>query len=365
MGSDKKSIFRFSNLLKGVTVVMMVCLVLGYLSPYIHPSKVFFLPFFGLAYPIVFIFSLVLLIIWTFKKSRLALWILVLLLLGIKFHFRLVAFGEETEIPTDKTALKVLSYNIRIFDLYNADKERKFQNRDNIYNYVIAQKPDVVCFQEFYQKDNPTSFSTLKLFNEEFGALDHHERFAYKQIGRQHFGIVLFSKYPIIAKGDVIYETDDSMNFNFCIYSDIVKELDTFRVYNVHLQSLKLSSSVKQNEEEGFVERVISKLNVAYPKRANQAKKITEHIAASPYPVVVMGDFNDTPMSYSYHQFSRILDDAFLGSGSGFGTTYVGKIPAGRIDYIFHSPELGSTQFHIQDSIYSDHRAIDCTVYKR
>ncbi|MFN5879874.1 MAG: hypothetical protein ACK44B_13465, partial [Flavobacteriales bacterium] len=74
--------------------------------------------------------------------------------------------------------------------------------------------------------------------------------------------------------------------------------------------------------------------------------------------------FNDTPMSYSYNQFNRSLIDAFRNCSYGIGSTYVGKVPAGRIDYIFHTDDLSSSHFVIQKEAYSDHRAISCKIFK-
>jgi endonuclease/exonuclease/phosphatase family metal-dependent hydrolase len=78
---------------------------------------------------------------------------------------------------------------------------------------------------------------------------------------------------------------------------------------------------------------------------------------------VICGDFNDTPMSYTYQIFDNELIDAFRNSSSGFGTTYSGYLPAGRIDYIFHSKSLKSAKFSIQKEKLSDHFAISCIIF--
>jgi endonuclease/exonuclease/phosphatase family metal-dependent hydrolase len=177
----------------------------------------------------------------------------------------------------------------------------------------------------------------------------------------------------MIAKGDVMFSTQGNNDFNYCVYVDIVKNQDTFRVYNVHLQSIRLQQedySVFEDganqvaEKKSTIRLLVDKLLIAYPKRADQARTVAEHIETSPYPTIVCGDFNDTPMSYAYNQFNKKLIDAYRNCSSGIGTTYVGKVPAGRIDYIFHSPELKSSNFVIQKEAFSDHRAISCKIYK-
>ena len=145
---------------------------------------------------------------------------------------------------------------------------------------------------------------------------------------------------------------------------------DTIRVYNLHLQSIRLSENdyavfeSDQEENSGFF-AVLAKVKAAYPIRASQTDKVIEHISHSPHPVVVCGDFNDTPMSYTYSQFISSLTDSFRNTSFGIGKTYAGKIPAGRIDYIFHSPELGSQNFTIQEEVLSDHYAISCSVFAK
>jgi endonuclease/exonuclease/phosphatase family metal-dependent hydrolase len=205
------------------------------------------------------------------------------------------------------------------------------------------------------------------------GTTIYHERSAYKRHAHQNFGIAMFSKYPMIAKGDVMFDAQSSEDFNYCIYADIVKDQDTFRFYNVHLQSIKFQSEyykIKEGDpmenltDESTIKYMLKKLHVAYQKRAEQARRVSEHASTSPYPTIICGDFNDTPLSYTYNQFNKRLKDAFINSSNGIGPTYIGKLPAGRIDYIFYSPELASYNFKIQKEELSDHRAISCIIAK-
>jgi endonuclease/exonuclease/phosphatase family metal-dependent hydrolase len=368
----KRSTFRL--LLHILTGFLLVGLLFAYLSPFVHPNTFRLLPFFGLAYPIIIVLTLVVLLFWIFLRSRISWVIAICLLLGGKLHFRILATGGDKEnLPPDKQLLHVMSYNVRLFDLYTAETDEKYTNRNAIFNYIQSNNPDIICFQEFYHQDKPTSFSTRDTLIQLLQIKDYHERYAHKLNGRQNFGVAILSKYPLIAKGDVMFHTQGAQDFNYCVFVDIVKNKDTFRVYNVHLQSIKLqqddysvfdkSGGSKVVEKPSMLRLLLEKLTVAYPKRAEQARTVVEHIQSSPYPTIVCGDFNDTPLSYAYNQFNRLLVDAFRNCASGIGTTYVGKVPAGRIDYIFHSPELESSHFHIQEKAFSDHRAISCKIY--
>jgi endonuclease/exonuclease/phosphatase family metal-dependent hydrolase len=369
-----KKIFRFSTFLKFLTFICLAGLLFAYLTPFVHPNTFKILPFFGLAYPILLLFTILFLIIWIFVRSRMAILIGLVLVIGGKLHFRMIAIGNGTDEETETTEpLHVMSYNVRLFDLYNFSGTDRLKTRDEIFDFLRNESPDVVCFQEFYHQDKPTDFVTRDSIISFLGIKDYHERYAHKLRGRQNFGVAMLSRYPMIAKGDVMFEQQGSRDVNYCIYADIVKGNDTFRIYNIHLQSIRLEredysvfddAEVKK-PEVSMVRLMMDKLLIAYPKRADQARRVMEHVVTSPYPTIVCGDFNDTPMSYTYHQFNKSLIDAYRNTSFGIGSTYAGRVPAGRIDYIFHTKDLESSTFRIQDKVLSDHRAISCTIYKK
>lgn len=363
MANSFFKIFRLSTLFKLISIAAIVSLLLAYIGPYVHPRTLGWLPFFGLAYPISFVGALILLIGWTLIKSKWAFSILIIILLGGTLPFRIFVFGSDEEPQNLEHSLKIVSNNVHIFELYNENPNEKYKVRDSIIGYFEKVNPDVICMQEFYRKDL-ASFQTKELFINKFGIKGYHERVAHKNTGRQSFGIVILSKYPIVSKGNVNFEVEGEKNYNYCIFSDIVKGQDTFRIYNVHLQSIKIQNEDIDTETKSAINRIFGKLNTAYAKRADQALKVVEHAQSSPYPVVICGDFNDTPVSYCYSQFARKFTDAWRSCGFGIGSTFAGKIPAGRIDYIFHSPNLKSSGFQIQEKPFSDHRAISCTISK-
>ena len=180
-----------------------------------------------------------------------------------------------------------------------------------------------------------------------------------------------FSKFPIISKGEIPFDNDPN---NFCIYSDLVKGEDTIRVFNAHIGSIRLQDDdyrffdesigddQYRNNEVG--QRILMRLKVAYEKRAIQAEKVANALQDSPYPVVLCGDLNDTPVSYCYRQFNSILKDAFVQSGNGIGKTYIGVVPSNRIDYIFYSDDFKSAHFETHALDCSYHRPITCELGK-
>jgi endonuclease/exonuclease/phosphatase family metal-dependent hydrolase len=269
-----------------------------------------------------------------------------------------------------------MSYNVQLFGLYNFELKYDLQNRDSILRYIEKENPDIICFQEFYYNDKPTNFDTKDTLISSLKIKDYHEKYSFNKNGNRHFGITTLSKHKIISKGDVVFEDDKKLSEdNYCIYTDIIKNKDTFRVYNIHFQSIKFKKEEyalfspdkeeKLSKKKSALMLMIAKLRKAFPIRANQALTLIDHVNKSPYPVIICGDFNDTPLSFTYNQFNGKYVDAFRNNGYGIGKTFVGKIPAGRIDYIFHSKNLNSYQFKLQEEVFSDHRAISCKVYKK
>ena len=107
---------------------------------------------------------------------------------------------------------------------------------------------------------------------------------------------------------------------------------------------------------------IARRLKRSFKKRAFQVGVIKEHMEKSPYPIVVCGDFNDTPNSFSYQKIFRGLSDSFLQKGNGFGSTFIGNIPFLRIDYILHSPDLTIQSFTTHKAKLSDHKAIESSL---
>lgn len=358
MENRKKKGFYF--FLLSFTLCVVCCLLLGYTAPYFHPDTIPFLPFFGLIYPISLGLTFVLIFVWVYKKSRWWYFCLFAILIGGKLHLRMIGLSFFNG-SDDAQSIKIMSYNVRLFGLYD---DPTLASRNGIFQFIREEQPDIACFQEYYRQDKPTSFETYDSLITILHALDYHERSAHNQNGHRNYGIAIFSKYPMIARGDVMFESQSTMDFNYCVFADIVAKNDTFRIYNVHLQSIRLGEINSVNESSLLAKSKGSyiRLKTAYSKRADQARKVIKHMQSSPYPIVVCGDFNDTPLSYTYNQFNKTLVDAFREADWGIGATYSGKIPAGRIDYIFHSDEIESYDFNVFSKEYSDHRPIACKI---
>jgi len=258
-----------------------------------------------------------------------------------------------------------MSYNSMLFDLYNWTKNT--HSRNIILTSLAEENPDILCLQEFYTSEEKGDFNNIDTVTNLLNAKNNHVEYTTTLRGNDHWGIATFTKFPIIKKGKIEFNTSAN---NLCIYTDILIKTDTIRVYNMHLQSIRFSKAdykfidqVKNDttdtkDEMEKSKNILRRLKRAFVKRAIQADAIAAHIERCRYKVIVCGDFNDTPASYVYHTVRGNLKDAYIESGSGFEQTYAGKFPRFRIDYILHSKEFTSKNYHHLTESLTDHYPI-------
>ncbi len=350
-----RKIFFYSNLLA------VMALLFAYLSVYISPDNTSFFAFFGLLYPVLLVVNIGFVIFWAVMHKRIFLISLICILIGWAHLSQTLKFTIGRK---GNPELKVLTYNVRLFNLYKWNKSEDIKQR--IFNFVKNEAPDIICFQEFYSKKKKGEISTIATFVTMQNAKNYHIAYPYTSDVKKYSGMAIFTSFPIINRGEIRFENAASI----CIFSDIIAKSDTFRIYNAHLASnrfgydtYKFIDSLTNGTNEQFsgVFPIMKKLSRGYIKRSEQADVLAAHIRNSPYPVIVCGDYNDTPVSYTYHKIRGELDDAFEEAGNGFGITYAGSFPPIRIDHILHSRELRAIKHSISDIKLSDHYPVSCT----
>lgn len=338
-------------------------LLLSYLAHYISPYRFWLIAFLGLAYPVLLILNLLFVVYWGLQLQKRAFYSLLVILAGwtqLSCFFQ-ISFGN-VKSDNSKKLMKVMSYNVKVFDLYNWTHNAETRNK--IFSLIADEGSDIMCLQEFFSRDS-SDFDTLDSLLTFQKAKYVHVEYTTTVKRIHHWGIATFSRYPIVAKGVIDFGYRSN---NICIYTDVKAGTDTIRIYNMHLQSISFGANdyqymddLEKNKETEDIEHSKSigkRLKAAFIKRAKQTDLIHESIMHSPYPVIVCGDFNDTPASYTYHTIRNNMKDAFVEAGNGFGKTYVGKFPSFRIDYILHSNQFKATQFQtIQDEL-SDHHPV-------
>ncbi len=368
---NKRKISFFTRIILILNLLAVFGIFLAYLSSYIPPASFSMLPFAGLAYPYILVLNLIFILFWLISKKRFALISIVAILLGWSQMGRLVRINSSSVENPGIQRTKVLSYNIQNFLNVNAANTKyvnDFSNEKNIIEFIKTQNADIVCLQEMlYDRDNINTF--INDLGNAFNCPNYYYENYYTS-KKKVDGVATFTRYKIINEGNLKFE-DKSMG----IFNDLIIKNDTVRVYNLHLASIHLIkedyefiSDISNNEEnENFkvkTRNILSKLKRAYLKRGRQANEVAENISACPYPVIICGDLNDTPVSYVYEKVSGNLKDAFVQSGSGFGATYAGdNFPSLRIDYIFYDEKYNSSDFKRHKIFLSDHFPISTILY--
>ncbi|QIE58194.1 endonuclease/exonuclease/phosphatase family protein [Rasiella rasia] len=278
------------------------------------------------------------LLYWLLRRKRAFLLSAIALLIAYFVFNPFYKFSSEGIVAETDTSLSILSYNVHLFNLYEEGNTLK-EASTTLSNILASEMPDIICLQEFYGK-NDTDFS----------------EYPYKYIharSTNNFGHAIYSKYPIVNQGAF----DFKKTHNNALFADVLVGTDTVRVYNLHLQSIGIAPSVGELQDEDK-ERVRQRLSSAFVRQEAQAKEILAHKEQSPYPVLLAGDFNNTPFSYVHRLFSATMQDTFLEKGNGIGTTFMFDFYPMRIDFIFASENLEVVSFNRFKTTFSDHYPI-------
>lgn len=340
-----------------LNIIGLLGLLGCYAGYYLNPFDYWFISLLGLGYFIWMAINIVFIIVWIFIKWKFSLISLVAVVIGFPFHAKMIAF--HTPQP-NKGGIRVMSYNVQLFKFYDWKKNEKM--RDRILNFIEDTPADIYCFQEYFQtKDD--EFSTTPFLKKILP--DHYMHFepGVVKYDNQEYGIATFSKYPIVNSGFLLIDSTSNRT-NLVIYSDLLVEKDTIRVYNIHLASNHLNTNEvdtlmkTSGKSVSIAKKWVKKLKNGYKRRYGQVNILAGHLEKCKYPCIIAGDFNDVPISYAYRKINAKFTDSFTEAGNGIGATYNGNLPLLRIDYIFHSSRFKCKRFKVHSVSVTDHYPI-------
>ena len=341
---------KLKNLLRWTNLLLILLTLLAYLSPHINPVKFWHFSFLGLAYPILLLANLIFILFWIWRRNRYFLLSAVCILVGFDHFTGFVGLNNSTELKKD---ILVMTYNVAGLRRYFTQKNGRGKVRMNRLKEIIQQegKPEILCVQESYQES--VGKALQKIFDYQY---------FYKSQGT-----IIYSSFPISNRGKIPF----GKTGNSCIWADLKTSHGLVRVYSAHLQSnwlvpaaLKVAKEKDPRKKETWlgVAEVMRLYKRAAVQRAGQAEKVAEHIGKSPHPVVLCGDLNDTPVSYTYQVLSKNLQDSFRQKGFGFDFTFAGKIPGLRIDYVLADERFTVGNHKVPQLELSDHYPVLVTL---
>lgn len=329
-----KDLKLIDKLIYLVNALVAIMLLLSYVLPYFPPKNFALLSVLSLGVPFLILTNVFFFIYWLIKLKKQLFISLVVLTIG---YFTLGSFYKfsSSDVEPAKSDLSVMNYNVRLFNIYEWIPEKGIETQ--MVEFIKSKSPDVISLQEYHPHKN----IDLSFFKYKFEKLSGN---------KVKYGQAIFSQYPIINSGSVEFPNTS----NNAIFVDIVKGKDTLRIYNVHLQSLRIDANVEKLKQEN-TDWILKRVEQTFKMQQVQTEIFLKHKATSPYKMIICGDFNNSAFSYVYKEIKGNLKDAFQMAGNGFGRTYDFKFFPIRIDFIFGEKEFEVTDFKTFDNKYSDH----------
>ncbi|MDA9233439.1 endonuclease/exonuclease/phosphatase family protein [Flavobacteriaceae bacterium] len=317
-----------------LNIGMSALLLLACLLPYISVALVPSMSIFSLFVPFLVLGNLLFLIYWMIQFKKIV--FLPIVSLGIAYFFigSFFQFRAERPMPPSQD-FSIMSFNTRLFNKYQWSDDPYIANQ--IVAFIKKTDPSVICFQEFDVSMKKRFMSYPYVY---ISASDNSKQAVQ----------AIFSKFPIAAKGMLPFPNST----NTAIFVDLKIKGYTVRLYNIHLQSLRVKPEAS-SLEAGTRERLYKRLKVSFAKQQAQADIIATHKSDSPHKVIVAGDFNTNQFSSVYHTIKGALTDSFTSAGSGYGKTFDFKYFPMRIDFLLSDPSFEITYHKSFPLSLSDH----------
>lgn len=335
---------------KAVRITFFMLTLICYASVLFSPEYFWLVGFLSLSIPVIILIHFFFLIIYVRKLRKSFFFHLGAIVIGFAF----IKVSYSISRNDSKGVLKVLSYNVRIFNNYAHLRNEEYISSRKMIGWSVENDAQIKCFQEYYNNDNSDVFDVRKKLTKA-GWNQNHFKIVHRDRLKAEFGLAIYSKLPIINTGEIYSETGKFLN---AIYADILRGKDTLRVYNTHLESMSIDveNVVNTDKLARSYKDTGYRLRNGFVTRSQQIKELVKSIKACDYKIILCGDLNELPYSYPYFSLRNQLHNAFEKAGNGFGFTYNGKLFFLRIDNQFFSKDINIHNFMTHRNIdYSDH----------
>ncbi len=334
------------RLLLWSNVALAIALLLSFFLTYTDPASFWPAGFAGLPFIFLWLACLFIIPVWLFYKRRywlISIPALLLTLPGLTvswgFHF------PDRHAAPGPASFTVMTFNCSSMGLNGYTIDTLEQVR--IYEELEKASPDILCLQEFFTHAEADFINHLSNIQKK---LNYSHRYFIRQftiMETWHYGSVIFSRFPIIDTANI--PLPNAGPFEVLARARLLIGHDTVRLLSAHLASYKLRRQdyAVLTSPKGLVRKVAKKMRRSFGPRSQQAQLLQREIAASAEPVIVVGDLNDVPVSFTYKTVRGNLQDAFLAQGSGLGRTFSALAPNLRIDYIFTGQHFTVDNFFI------------------
>jgi endonuclease/exonuclease/phosphatase family metal-dependent hydrolase len=314
-----------------LNIVVTVLTFIAYVLPFLAPKTFPVLSVLTLVLPFFLILNGLFFLYWLLQLRKRMFISGMVLLIGITFINKFYKFSSK-EFSESENDFVVMSYNVRLFNLFDwiTDKDVK----QEIKTFFNDKDPDILCIQEYSETAN----IDLRVYP---------HRYIFMQGDKIRTGLAIFSRFPILNQGNLVFPKSN----NNAIFVDIKKGKDIIRIYNLQLQSIKISPDVNEISEninemnKQKSQKLVNRISIAFRQQQQQAEIIRDHKKECSYPIIICGDINNSAFSYVYRSVKGNLNDAFEESGVGFGKTYNFKYYPVRIDYILTDPTIKVKSF--------------------
>jgi endonuclease/exonuclease/phosphatase family metal-dependent hydrolase len=353
-----------ATIFKIVNAFVVLLYLLACLIPLLPAGKFWIIAFLGLIFPLLFVIVCLFFIGWLLARSRWCIVSLLALAASWQQVSAFAGFNPKRDFVQAKgdTTLRVLTWNVSSWGESSKNKNERMHALPLMLDIVKAQNADVLCFQEFWDTEGRDSrYSNIR----ELGKMGYpYSYFANTVVANiiHKTGVAIFSRFPISDTMKFTYGSNDFAEH--LISADILFNGKKLRLFTTHLQSVRFDgpeysaiSKIKRTDKSGLKDSrtILRKLRNGYRFRETQAQLVRRKLSESPFPVIICGDFNDVPNSYTYFTIRADLQDVFLEKGSGLGRTFQYLFPTLRIDYILAARQFEVQQFNRLNVPYSDH----------